>query len=222
MQNGFCVFLFSARTAIQWFLHLFSILLLTVKCCFSALLRSFMMLIWSLQGNLIPAETSGKSKATVRRLGWMKLEYNNIMLRIMIPLRVWKEIRGVSVECRIFILLTFFILLISSAQILFYWRYPPHQLQNVNTVYKILHLFYHQLYSIRCISSTNIKTPAVSSGKDGEQLLIFCCPGTWYKWGRVRQLPDFSAVESSWLIMCILDQVTPNYSTNCEMWQCEF
>lgn len=218
-------FLFCTGTATGWFLLLFSILLLSVKCFYSALLRSFMILVWSLQGNLLLAETPRKSKATVRRVGWMKLQYNNIMLRIMIPLCVSIEIRAASLQCSIFILLTFFILLISSAQILFYWRYPPHQLQNVNTVYKILHLFYHQLYSSRCISSANIKTPADSSGNSGEQLFIFCCPGTWVKCDGVRQLPvtvRFFSSESNWFtIICILDQVTPNYSTKLHN-QCEF
>lgn len=125
------------------FLPSFSILFLPTKCFHFAFVRSFMTFIWSLQGNLLPAQTQSKSKATLRRPWWMKLRYNSIMLRIMIPLPVSIEIRGTSLQCRIFILLTFFIDFSCSNPVLL--KHPPHELQNVNTIYKIFHLFYHQI-----------------------------------------------------------------------------
>ena len=121
----------------------FSILFLPTKHFHSAFEKSFMTFIWSLQGNLLPAQTQSKSKATLRRPRWMKLQYNSLMLRIMIPLPVSIEIRGTCLQCRIFILLTFVIDFQCSNPVLL--KYPPHQLQNVNTVYKIFHLFYHQI-----------------------------------------------------------------------------
>lgn len=87
----------------------FSILFLPTMYFHSAFVRSFMIFIWSLQGNLLPSQTKSKSKATLRKPWWMKLQYNCIMLRIMIPLQVSMEIRSTSPHCRIFILFTFLI-----------------------------------------------------------------------------------------------------------------
>lgn len=72
----------------------------------------------------------------------MELQYNSIMLRIMIPLPLSIEIRGTSLQCRILILLTSFIDFQCLNPILL--KYPSHQLQNVNTAYKIFHLSYDQ------------------------------------------------------------------------------
>lgn len=121
----------------------FNILFLPTIYFHSAFVRSFMTFIWSLQRNLLPSQTKSKSKAILRRPRWMKLQYNCIMLRIMIPLQVSMEIRSTSLQCRIFILLTLLIDFQCSNPVLL--KYPPHQLQNVNTGYEIFNLFYHQI-----------------------------------------------------------------------------
>lgn len=114
----------------------------------------------------LPAQTQSKSKATLRRLGWMKLWNNNIMFRIMIPLLLSIEMRGTSLQCRIFILLTFFILLILVLKSCFIEGILPTNCKMSTQFTKYCIFSVTEFYSIRCITSTNIKTPELSRGNN--------------------------------------------------------
>lgn len=110
LRNVFCVFVLSTgRVFFKLLLLSLTILFLPMKCLHSVLVRSSVTFIWCLQGNLLPEQIQSKSEATLRSPWWMKLQYKSIMLRIMIPLPLSIEIRGTSLQCRILILLTFFI-----------------------------------------------------------------------------------------------------------------